>query len=503
MLEVIDYSQTISHLSVDTLVLLTPAIQGTLTGRIAEVNQASGGVIAKLAEQKVWNGKTGKVLELHHLSGIAAKSVILVGLGDADKITAASAFQAGGIGAKIAASRERESIAFAADHLPEAFHLQVLVGSLCGGVGQDLFRQEKSLFQCAKITWLDTKASLADEANKTAAAMNWARRMVNLPPNELYPETFVEHATQFLLNSGVALEVWDERKLREQNCNALLAVAQGSIRPPRLLIATYNPAESKSVPVAIAGKGVTFDSGGLSLKPTESMTTMKCDMAGAATAIATIQLAAALKLQQPMIVAVGLVENLISGSNFKLGDVIKSRQGKTIEILNTDAEGRVVLADVLDVLIERKPTCIVDLATLTGACVVALGTDIAGVMGNDQEFIQQIQAAAERVGEYVWPLPMYSFFNEQVASKIADIKNVGDGRWGGAITAAKFLENFVGTTPWCHLDIAGPAFLDKPKPWMDAGGTGSMIRTLLEWLKEPASRFGSRKVDTSEGIDIP
>jgi leucyl aminopeptidase len=194
-----------------------------------------------------------------------------------------------------------------------------------------------------------------------------------------------------------------------------------------------------------------------------------------------------LKLKQSITVVVGLVENLISGNNFKLGDVITSRQGKTIEILNTDAEGRVVLADVLDVIMDRKPTAIVDLATLTGACVVALGTDITGVMGNDQQMIDQLRLSAEKTGEYIWPLPMYGFFNEQVTSKIADIKNVGDGRWGGAITAAKFLENFIGNTPWCHLDIAGPAFLDKPKPWMDAGGTGCMIRTLIDWLKGPAA----------------
>ena len=216
------------------------------------------------------------------------------------------------------------------------------------------------------------------------------------------------------------------------------------------------------------------------------MTTMKCDMAGAATAIAILKLAADLKLKQSITVVVGLVENLISGNNFKLGDVITSRQGKTIEILNTDAEGRVVLADVLDIILERKPTAIVDLATLTGACVVALGTDIAGLMGNNAQMVQQLQSSAEQVGEYVWPLPMHSFFNEQVSSKIADIKNVGDGRWGGAITAAKFLEHFVGTTPWCHIDIAGPAYLDKPKPWLDAGGTGCMIRTLLHWLRTAA-----------------
>jgi leucyl aminopeptidase len=487
MVEAIEYPRTIAELSAETLVLLTPRVTTEPTGRLWEINQASGGLITKLVTENIWTGAAGKVLELHFVPGLKAQSLILVGLGEPAKITAATAFQAAAAGAKTASARKRTSLAFAVDNLPESFHLQAIVGSLCGGIGQDLYRAEKAFFAAEKTLWLDMSQKHVLEAQITAASINWTRRMVNLPPNQLYPERFVELAQEFLRDASVQVEVWDEAKLRQQNCNALLAVAQGSIKPPRLMIVTYSPEGASGSSVAIAGKGVTFDSGGLSLKPTEGMTTMKCDMAGAATAIGIIKLASDLKLKQAITVVVGLVENLISGSNFKLGDVIASRQGKTIEILNTDAEGRVVLADVLDVIKERKPTAIVDLATLTGACVVALGTDITGVMGNDQQMIDQLRTSAERVGEYVWPLPMHSFFNEQVASKIADIKNVGEGRWGGAITAAKFLENFVGNTPWCHLDIAGPAFLDKPKPWFDAGGTGCMIRTLIDWLKGPAS----------------
>jgi leucyl aminopeptidase len=250
------------------------------------------------------------------------------------------------------------------------------------------------------------------------------------------------------------------------------------------MLVRYRGKDGLQAPVAIVGKGVTFDSGGLSIKPTEGMTTMKCDMAGAATSIALVKLAAQLDIKTPVFAAVGIVENMLSGSCFKLGDVIRSRQGKTIEILNTDAEGRVVLADVLDVALQSDPSRIIDLATLTGACVVALGSDIAGIMSNNDDMARKVQASAERSGEWVWPLPMHSFFDEQISSKIADIKNVGDGRWGGAITAAKFLEQFVAGKPWCHLDIAGPAFLDKPKPWMDAGGTGVMVRTLIDYLMQ-------------------
>jgi leucyl aminopeptidase len=233
--------------------------------------------------------------------------------------------------------------------------------------------------------------------------------------------------------------------------------------------------------LALVGKGVTFDSGGLSIKPTDGMKTMKCDMAGAATVFGAMQAIARLGLSINVIGLAGLVENMVGGDAYKLGDVLIARNGKTIEVLNTDAEGRLVLADVLDVAVERHAAGIIDLATLTGACMVALGTDVAGLMTNDQAWCDTVRAAAEDCGEPVWQLPMFAdYYDEQIQSKVADIKNVGEGRWAGAITAAKFLEQFVGKTPWVHIDIAGPAFLENPKPWVDAGGTGVFVRTLVE-----------------------
>jgi leucyl aminopeptidase len=214
---------------------------------------------------------------------------------------------------------------------------------------------------------------------------------------------------------------------------------------------------------------------------------MKCDMAGAATVVGIMQAAAILNAKCNLVGVVGLVENMVSGNAFKLGDVLMARSGKTIEIHNTDAEGRLVLADCLSVALDSQPSKIVDFATLTGACVVALGNDISGAMTNDKEWQAEIVDAAEEYGEYVWPLPMHAFFSEQITGKIADIKNVGEGRWGGAITAAKFLEEFVGQTPWTHLDIAGPAFLDSAKAWCDAGGTGTLVRTFVEMLTKDGS----------------
>jgi leucyl aminopeptidase len=210
------------------------------------------------------------------------------------------------------------------------------------------------------------------------------------------------------------------------------------------------------------------------------MLAMKCDMAGAATVVAAMRAVAQLQVPVNVVGVVGLVENMVSGASYKLGDVLTARSGKTIEVHNTDAEGRLVLADALNVAVEQQPARIIDLATLTGACVVALGEDVAGAMTNDQPWCDDVLAAARSCGEPMWQLPMFAEYEEQIKSEVADIKNVGEGRWGGAITAAKLLEQFVDDRPWVHLDIAGPSFLEKPKPWSDGGGTGVMVRTLVQ-----------------------
>jgi leucyl aminopeptidase len=268
----------------------------------------------------------------------------------------------------------------------------------------------------------------------------------------------------------------------------LLAVGQGSARPPRLVILRHKGATAEEPKLALVGKGVTFDSGGLSLKPSESMANMKMDMSGAATVLAAMQAVAKLDVPINVMGLVGLVENLPSSTSYRVGDVLTARNGKTIEVMNTDAEGRLVLADVLAVAVDEGAAKIVDLATLTGACMVALGRYVAGVMSNDQAWCDIVLAAARRCGEPAWQLPMFAEYAEDIKSEVADIKNIGDGRWAGAITAAKFLEEFVGETPWTHIDIAGPAFFEKSKPWIDGGGSGSFVRTLVEVARHEAAR---------------
>jgi leucyl aminopeptidase len=356
-----------------------------------------------------------------------------------------------------------------------------------GCQGQDLYRTEKKRYPFGDVMWAGASQHSLTAGRVLGESINLARRLVNQPPQELYPETFAALAAETAEDVGLAVELWDHDRLERERCGALLAVAQGSARPPRLVILRHRGGQPDGAPLAFVGKGVTFDSGGLSLKPNDSMKTMKCDMAGAATVLAAMAAIARLKLPVNAVGLMGLVENMPSGTAMKLGDVLRARNGKSIEVMNTDAEGRLVLADVLDVTVAQKPSRIVDLATLTGACVVALGMDVAGAMTNDQPWCDEVLAAARECGEPLWQLPMFDDYREDIRSEVADMRNTGEGRWAGAIAGAKFLQEFVGNVPWVHLDIAGPAFLEKSKPWLDGGGSGAFVRTLVELARRSPS----------------
>jgi leucyl aminopeptidase len=452
---------------------------------IQAVNLALGGLLEQLISSEEISVKPNKITMIAVPRGLKVRNLITVGLGDPQKQDAGVFFRAAASAAKsLAGQKNRRKVGYAGFTADQASLQSAVCGSLTGGYGQDLFRKEPSLQAPALVTWFNVPTATIESAKYVAESINAAKTLVNLPPNYLHPESFADQAKKIAVEAGMEIEIWEQAKLEAERCNSLLAVARGSIRPPRLCIIKYAGTNPSLEPVALIGKGVTFDSGGYSLKPTDGMLTMKCDMAGAATVVGIMRAAAKLKIAQPIVGLVGLVENLVSGDAFKLGDVLTARSGKTIEIHNTDAEGRLVLADVIDVALQYKPKRMIDFATLTGACVVALGNDVTGVMSNDENWQEELLAASRRVGEYAWPLPMFSFFDEQIAGKVADIKNVGEGRWGGAITAAKFLEEFVAGTPWVHLDIAGPAFLDSPKSWTDAGATGTMIRSILDLLQQ-------------------
>jgi len=451
----------------------------SLSGNAAAVDEATGGAVARLIEGKEITGKANEVTPLLAPSGVQAGQVVVVGLGGAEKFDVGAAHRAAGSAAKHLAGKQRDKVAFCFDGWTAEQTEAGISGAMVGCQGQDLYRAKKDRHPIGEVIWVGDDAAVSS-GQVLGNAMNLTRRLVNEPPQEIYPETFAEEANKVAAATGLDIEIWDERKLADERCGSLLAVARGSVRPPRLVILRYNGGPADQKPLSLVGKGVTFDSGGLSLKPSEGMSTMKLDMAGAASVLGAMQAIAELKLPINAIGLVGLVENLVSGDCYKLGDVLTARTGKTIEVLNTDAEGRLVLADVLAVAVDEGAAKIIDLATLTGACVVALGMDVVGLMTNDQDWCDTIAEAAETCGERAWQLPMFPEFAGQIKSDVADIKNIGAGRWGGAITAAKFLEEFVGDVPWTHIDIAGPAFAEKPKPWVDGGGSGAMVRTLVE-----------------------
>ena len=350
-----------------------------------------------------------------------------------------------------------------------------------GCVGQGLYRAKpgRHAFSAATVVSdVEGSAEAVTRGSVLGQAMNLTRELVNRGAMEVYPETFADRATAAATECGLECEVLDENRLRDERMGSLMAVAQGSVRPPRVVVLRHNGGGEGAPALAIVGKGVTFDSGGLSLKSNEGMKSMKCDMAGAATMLGAMTAIAKLGLPVNVIGLAGLVENMPDGNSFKLGDVLTARNGKTIEVLNTDAEGRLVLADVLAYAVDLGAERLIDLATLTGACVVALGEEVTGTFSNCDDWSQAVGSAAKQAGELAWPMPMDDLFGDLIKSDVADIKNVGP-RWGGAITAAKFLENFVDSTPWVHMDIAGPSFASSNKPHREGGATGCMVRTLV------------------------
>lgn len=451
-----------------------------LSGALGELDQLTGGVVRRLREHGDFEGEEGEIVKFPLPPNSRARWGVLVGLGAAADINSSRIFRAAATASKTIATKPRVRVAY---HFPNVHPALGLAGAMVGCVGQDLLKAERKLHPLAEIRWFGASEGDLSRGKLLGESINLTRRLVNLPPNDMYPESFAQEAKTVADEVGLGIEIWDEKKLKEERCGALLGVAQGSANPPRLVIMRYQGAAPTAPWTALVGKGVTFDSGGYSIKPTDGMKDMKCDMAGAATVLGAMRAIGLSKPKANVIGICGLVENMVSGNAYKLGDVLRARNGKTIEVLNTDAEGRIVLADALDVACSQGASRIVDLATLTGACVVALGTEIAGLMTNNAAWSGEVKESAARCGEWLWELPMFPEFSEQIKSPVADIKNTGNGRWGGAITAAKFLEEFVQEKPWVHLDIAGPAFADSPKPWIDGGASGIFVRTLLDLIE--------------------
>ena len=324
--------------------------------------------------------------------------------------------------------------------------------------------------------------SAVKKARIITDSVYFARDLISAPSNEMTPTIMAQKAREIARRKNVSCKVLDKNKMKEMGMNALLAVASGSHEEPKFIILEYAGGRKKEAPIVLVGKGLTFDSGGISIKPAEKMDEMKTDMSGGAAVMGVIMAAADLKLPLNITALIPATENLPGGSAYKPGDIIKSYSGKTIEVLNTDAEGRLILADALAYASEFKPEAVIDIATLTGACIIALGDDVIGMLGTDDKLKKEIDKAAQNTGELVWELPLWDSYHELIKSDIADYKNTG-GRAAGTITAAAFLSKFVGDYPWVHLDIAGPAWTSKDKAYIPKGAAGVAVRLLVEFLR--------------------
>jgi len=409
--------------------------------------------------------------------------VLLVGVGERD-VNDETLRRAAGAAARSLAGTDSAVMALPATTAEQV--VAIAEGALMGAYRFDRYRDSDP----APVKQLELHTPLArDKAGKAALeraqvvadAVRSVRDLVNSSPAHLYPETFAEAALTAAKGSKVKVKVLDDDALRRGGYGGLIGVGQGSSRPPRLVKLTYSPARAKGH-YALVGKGITFDSGGLSIKPASGMETMKMDMAGAATVLHTVLAAAALDLPIKVTGWLALAENMLSSTAQRPSDVITIRGGKTVEVLNTDAEGRLVLADALVAAGEEDPDVIVDIATLTGAQMVALGTQVGAVMGTDDER-EAVVAAATAAGEQFWPMPLPAELADSLKSEVADLSNMGD-RWGGMLVAGLFLKEFVGETPWAHLDVAGPAYNEgSARGYTPKGATGTGVRTLLSLLE--------------------
>lgn len=467
-----------------------------LAGAVGALNVSLDDLVASGAVQDGFTGKLGQSFHLRRVSGIKAPHVLVVGLGKQaeanEEMVRTAAAVAMNEAARMKAVRVVSSLfGVGGGKLPAKEAMKAAVeGVLLAAYSYSEHKSESAESSVTRFTFVSTNATVVRQAEAGrvlglayAQATNVARALVNAPASHQSPMQLAQAAKVALKGSGVTVKVYERAALETLGMGGLLGVAQGSEHPPVLVHLTYKPKTATKKRIALVGKAVTFDSGGLSLKPAGSMETMKMDMAGSAAVIGAFS---ALKDVQPNVEVhgfFGACENMPSGKALRPGDVVKIMNGKTIEIRNTDAEGRVTLADVLQFALRSKPDAIVDLATLTGACVVALGEEITGLMSNDRQLAQRVLDASVRAGEKMWELPLEERYRELIKSDIADYKNDAP-RWGGALTAGLLLEEFVNKTPWVHLDIAGPAFAERPvNAYTKKGGTGHAVRTLLELVR--------------------
>jgi len=488
-------------------VLIVPVFEGENprdsenASALAALDHLTRGAVASIFDEGEMTGKLDSSVVLKNVGPPSTRRLLLYGAGGADDIGELSVQRlAGGAIRNALKHRAIRSAAFLVTRKleTEALVQAIVEGALIGEMNGELYRSNSE--STTEITSLDLVSELPEppdfnSAIKAGCAMaeatNFARSLGFEPSNVMTPTELALRAQKMANQEGLGFEALGEDEMKRLGMGALLAVSRGSSEPARLIVLKYEPdgenvAGASGDLIALVGKGITFDSGGISIKPAARMEEMKYDMCGGAAVLGAMQVFARLRPNVRVIGVVPASENLPSGRAVKPGDVVRSLSGKTIEVVNTDAEGRLILADAITYVISRGATCVVDAATLTGACVVALGETRAAVMGSDQQLIDDLMAAGEQCGERLWPLPLDEDYGEIIKSDIADVKNVGN-RTAGSITAGYFLKHFAGSVPWAHLDIAGTAWTEKEKPYLAKGATGFGVRLMASFVLNRAA----------------
>jgi leucyl aminopeptidase len=488
----------------DLLVVPVAKLVGSrLPAGAAALDRRLGGALAAVVGSGDFTGKAGETQLVYPRDTKRTRRVLLLGLGEEAKLDAEALRSAAGSAVGQAASRKAARVAFAVPSLRKlrpAAALQALAeGAVLAGYRFDTYlRDDKdppgrvSAFTLCLERGGQLAAARA--AVRTGAILaesqNLARQLSNEPANALPPAALARAAQRVAKEAGLRIRVLEVPELKRRKMGGILAVGSGSANPPRLIVLEHGRAAGKprrggrQETFCLVGKGITFDSGGISIKPSAGMEEMKHDMSGAAAVVGALRACALLRVPHHVVGVIAAAENMPSGTAYRPGDIVTTMSGKTVEVLNTDAEGRVVLADALHYArTQFQPKSMIDLATLTGACVVALGKWASGLFGNDEKLIERVRRAGETTGERVWPLPLWDAHKKHVRSKIATVKNTG-GRDAGSSTAAAFLAAFVGDTPWVHLDIAGTAWATQPGPYQSIGATGVGVRLLLDLLQE-------------------
>lgn len=475
-------------------------------GFLKDLDAMTGGVIRSLIESEELKGKEAETIYLHLVgnSDIRAKRLLLIGVGERDEYTTAQVAHMAGTAARVLRGKNAKSIAIVPrlEGAAEDVAASTVEGTIMG-----LFEPDKYRTIDKEVRIIERLVVVVDGASETelqrgvergqsiGESVNFTRDLANEPGAYMTPTIMAERAREVATEFGLSIDVLDEARMEQEGMGSLLCVARGSDEPAKLIILKYTPAGSAGDGdglLAFVGKGVTFDSGGISLKPGENMELMKYDMTGGATVIGAMRSIAQLKPSIPVLGVIPCVENLPSGKATKPGDVVRAMTGKTIEVINTDAEGRLILADAVAYARKLGATRIVDMATLTGAVSIALGDVHVAILGTDQELIDEVIASGKEAGEKFWQLPLDKEYSKQIKSDIADIKNVG-GRKAGTITAAAFIKEFADGVAWAHLDIAGTAWGDEAKPYRSKGPTGIAVRTLLKLVARTARRGDESK----------